>query len=471
MTRLWHKTLAGQLVAALIGALLLSQVVLFLFVWQERKQVLETSGQAEFVSRVQSLARLATSLPAEARPRVARASATEYSRFWIAPDAGPDPSAWLGDMHQQFAAPLPRLLDASGAAAGDDPALPPGEAARALAGVTIADDRSPPADWPADLPDGARAVSFGDELGSGFVVPLGDGTSFNAAYYNHFSGSILSTPVPLTFVLTAALVALVAMAVIRRIAEPLARLTEAAETLGRGEAVQPLPETGPDDIRHTAAAFNRMQERLHRFVQDRTRMLGAIGHDLRTPLTTLRLRAEFVEDEELQARMFATIDEMRTMTEAILALARQESEAEPTSTVDLEALVESLCDDLAEVGNDVRFEAGSRVTCRCRPDSLRRALRNLIENAVRYGREARVSLALAGDGVEILVRDRGPGIPPERVEDVFAPFVRLEASRNSETGGVGLGLSIARAIARQHGGDVLLRNGGPGFEAAIRLPR
>ncbi|MBB3934133.1 ATP-binding protein [Aureimonas phyllosphaerae] len=466
----WHKTLSGQLVAALLGALLLSQAVSFLFVWQERKQVLEAGDRAEFTNRTQSLARLVASLPADVRERIARASATDGTRFWIAPATEPGSPVWLGEMRAQFATPLARLLEASeGVALAEG--REPGEAASALASAEVADEQSPPANWPANLPTGARALAFSDDLGVGFSVPLGDGTTFNAAYYNHFTGSILSTPFPMTFALTAGLVALVAIVVIRRIAEPLARLTQAAETLGRGEVLEPLPETGPDDIRHTAEAFNRMQERLHRFVQDRTRMLGAIGHDLRTPLTTLRLRAEFVEDEELQARMFATIEEMRAMTEAILALARQESETEPTRTVDLGTLVESLCEDLAEVGNDVRFEEGGRITCRCRPDSLRRALRNLIENAVRYGREANVSLTSAADGVEIRVRDRGPGIPADRLEDVFAPFVRLEESRNTETGGVGLGLSIARAIARQHGGDVLLRSGGRGLEAAIRLPR
>ncbi|WP_061934807.1 ATP-binding protein [Aureimonas sp. AU22] len=466
----WHKTLSGQLVAALLGALLLSQVASFLFVWQERKQVLEASDRTEFTNRTQSLARLVASVPTDVRARIARASATDDTRFWIAGTAEPRSGEWLAAMRAQFATPLAQLLDASeGVVQGGG--RRPGEAARAMAGATVADERSPPVDWPGDLPTEARAVAFADDLGTGFAVPLGDGTSFNAAYYNHFSGSILTTPFPLTFSLTAGLVALVAIVAIRRIAKPLARLTEAAETLGRGEALDPLPETGPDDIRHTAEAFNRMQERLQRFVQDRTRMLAAIGHDLRTPLTTLRLRAEFVDDEELQSRMFATIDEMRAMTEAILSLARQESETEPTRTVDLGTLVESLCEDLAEVGNDVRFVEGERVTtCRCRPDSVRRALRNLIENAVRYGEQARVSLAPADDGVEILVRDRGPGIPPDRLEDVFAPFVRLEASRNSETGGVGLGLSIARAIARQHGGDVTLRSDGSGLEAAIRLP-
>ncbi|WP_152044944.1 ATP-binding protein [Aureimonas psammosilenae] len=477
MTSWWRKSLTGRLVAAILGALLLSQIVSFLFVWQERKQVLENLERTEFMDRTMTIARLVEAVPPTLRDRVALASGTEYTRFWIGSGHGAEPSIWLPVMRLQFAVPLSDLLRAADAGiAGVEPEIRPAAgsapAAAALADARIADTRSPPEDWPADLPLDARAFTFADNVGLGISVPLGDGTVFNASYYNHFSDTILSTPIPLTFGLTAALVALVAVVVIRRITKPLAQLTEAAETLGRGEPTVPLPETGPDDIRHTAIAFNRMQERLQRFVEDRTRMLAAIGHDLRTPLTTLRLRTEFVEDEELQSRMVATIEEMRSMTEAILALARQDIASEETRNVDLETLVESLCEDLAEVGADVSFTPGSRVPYRCRPDALRRAVRNLVENAVRYGERARVGIKVASEGIEIGVEDDGPGIPPERREDVFAPFFRLEESRNRETGGVGLGLSIARTIARQHGGDVMLGQGaGGGLRAAITLPK
>jgi signal transduction histidine kinase len=259
--------------------------------------------------------------------------------------------------------------------------------------------------------------------------------------------------------------------VARGIARPMRRLAVAAEALGRGESVVPLPEAGPDDIRNTAEAFNRMQERLQRFVEDRTRMLAAIGHDLRTPLTTLRLRAEFVADAEEREKMLATIAEVQKMTEATLAFAREEATAEGTRTVDLPALVESLCDDLAELGQDVTFQEGPKISYRCRPDALRRAVRNLVENAVRYGERARVHVARSGDGVEIVIEDDGPGIPDGAAEQVFAPFFRIENSRNPETGGVGLGLSIARTIVRHHGGDIILANQANGLRATISLPR
>jgi signal transduction histidine kinase len=213
-----------------------------------------------------------------------------------------------------------------------------------------------------------------------------------------------------------------------------------------------------------------MQERLERFVQDRTRMLAAISHDLRTPLTSLRLRAEFVADPDVEETMLKTIGEIQTMTEAALAFVREEATAEATRAVDLSALVESLCDDLAELGHNVTFIDGAAINYRCRPDALRRAIRNLVENAIRYGERARVRVSLTADSIDIIVEDDGPGIPDEAMEQVFAPFYRLEDSRNPETGGVGLGLSIARAIARHHGGDVVLSNRARGLHATISLP-
>ena len=201
-----------------------------------------------------------------------------------------------------------------------------------------------------------------------------------------------------------------------------------------------------------------MQGRLRRFVDDRTRMLAAIGHDLRTPITSLRLRAEFVDDEETKARMLATLDEMQKMVEGTLDFVREEAASEPTRAVDLAALVESTVLDLADLGADVAFADSGRVTLACRPAALRRALRNLIENAVRYGKRCRVHLESSRGEARIVIEDEGPGIPEDDRERVFEPFVRLEDSRSQETGGIGLGLAIARSIVRAHGGDIRLAN-------------
>jgi signal transduction histidine kinase len=267
-------------------------------------------------------------------------------------------------------------------------------------------------------------------------------------------------------------ISVIVVLMIRRMTRPMADLAAAAERLGRGEAVPPVPERGPEDVRQTTRAFNRMHGRLQRFVQDRTRMLAAISHDLRTPLTSLRLRAEFVDDDETRTKILETLDEMERMTEATLAFAREEARREDTRTVDLAALVESLCEDLRDLDMEVTYSGPPSLLYPCRSVSLKRALRNLIENAVTYGRRALVTLAPADQGVQITIDDDGPGIPEADFERVFAPFVRLEESRSQETGGIGLGMAIARSIVRGHGGDITLANrAGGGLCVTLHLPK
>ena len=200
-------------------------------------------------------------------------------------------------------------------------------------------------------------------------------------------------------------------------------------------------------------------------------MLAAISHDLRTPLTTLRLRAELLDDSEAKTKLLDTIEEMNAMIEATLAFAREEAAQEDTRTVDLTALVQSVCDDLQDLGNNVTLTAADRLTYSCRPIGLKRAIRNVIENAIRYGGGSRVDIARADDTYTIIVDDDGPGIPEADLERVFEPFMRLDASRNKDSGGIGLGLSIVRSIVRSHGGDVSLQNRTTGgLRVTISLP-
>jgi signal transduction histidine kinase len=214
-----------------------------------------------------------------------------------------------------------------------------------------------------------------------------------------------------------------------------------------------------------------MQDRLVRFVRDRTRMLAAISHDFRTPITSLRLRAEMIEDEELKSAMTRTLDEMRDMVQATLSFASESAVAEETRLVDLVSLVEAVADDEGTLGHEVQVNSPGKLPYRCRPISLRRAVLNLTENAIRYGERARVTLMSDASTVRILVDDDGPGIPQDKLEEVFEPFTRLETSRNMETGGVGLGLAVARSCARSHGGDVILTNRTRmGLRAEIILP-
>lgn len=257
----------------------------------------------------------------------------------------------------------------------------------------------------------------------------------------------------------------------RRLAEPIDDFGRAAEQLGTGQDVSPLAERGPRELRVAMRAFNQMQERLRRFLEDRTRMLAAISHDLRTPLARLRLRAEFIEDEDQRAETRADLDAMSQMIRATLDFARDDALREQANLVDLGVLVADICDDIAELGGDVLLADASRISARCQPTAIRRAVANLVENAVKYGGGARVELVREENGVVIVVDDHGPGIPVDEQERVFAPFYRLEQSRNRDTGGVGLGLAVSRNIAREHGGDVKLSNRAPsGLRARLELP-
>ncbi|WP_324063272.1 ATP-binding protein [Aeromonas caviae] len=275
----------------------------------------------------------------------------------------------------------------------------------------------------------------------------------------------------LNLLLVASLVIGLMIWLFRRATRPLKQLAANADRLGRGEDIEPLREEGPTEIRESIQAFNRMHTRLDRFVQDRTRMLAAISHDLRTPITSLRLRSEFLADGEDKERFQQTLQQMEQMLAATLSFAREEGQQEATRELDLVSLLESLCDDYADMGQPVTCLAEGKEVYACRANTLRRVLQNLIGNAIKYAGGAEVSL-VRGDGeLLILVRDQGPGIAESQLEEVFKPFVRLDEARNTESGSVGLGLAIARTLVHQHGGELSLHNRQEGgLEARISLP-
>lgn len=257
---------------------------------------------------------------------------------------------------------------------------------------------------------------------------------------------------------------------LRRITLPLRRLAEAAEGFGLDREPPKMPRGGPLEVQALSDALARMHDRLSRMIADRTQMLAALGHDLRSPITALRLRAEMVDDDETRERMAATLDEMQDMVEATLAYARGISSDQPTEPVDLSAMLRDIAAELSESGPDLWVEA-EPITLPVRNVAMRRAFRNLLENAQRYGDGARVVLTVGDKGVEVDIDDNGPGIPDADIERVFAPFVRLEGSRSLDTGGTGLGLPIARSILRAHGGDVVLMNRAKGgLRARVTLP-
>lgn len=489
----WMRSLTGQLIGLLLLALVVSQAIFFLLYRSERESLVRNLQRDEFLARVASVTRLVTTTEAALHPEILRAASTTLSRYWLTTEPPVESVAWQRMAREYLLRALPagplgrRVTETEGRREEEKAKGREGETGKRAGGrehfvtnprFTDADLRvSTTPNWEAlaaeSWPGGraARLLALDGWNGLGLAVQIREGFWLQTVYAKPDLITQSPSGYSVSFGITALLLLLAAVMAARRVGRPLQRLTDSAERLGRGEEVELLPESGAEDIRRTTEAFNRMQSRIRRFVEDRTRMMAAISHDLRTPITSLRLRAEFIEDAEMREKIIATLDEMQAMTEAALTFAREEATAEPTRTTDLDALIESLCADLAEMGWDVTCADGERVPWRGRPDGLRRALRNVIENAVRYGERARVSLVRSEEWLEIVVEDDGPGILEADFERVFAPFVRLENSRNRATGGVGLGLSIARSIARSHGGDVVLANRGGGLRVTIRLPR
>ncbi len=267
------------------------------------------------------------------------------------------------------------------------------------------------------------------------------------------------------------ILAIVLFLMARGITRPLSALADSAEAMSRGEKPPPLPEKGARELKEATHAFNTMHERLQRYMKSRASLLAAVSHDLRTPLTRLRLRAEKVADPELRASFQRDVDEMNDMLKATLGFFQGMSDQEASEPVDVMKLLGTICVEFAEMGEDVTLEGSAGKPIDARPNALKRCITNLVSNAVKYGGGATIAVA-DGDELELRVIDSGPGIPEAMLDRVFEPFRRLEDSRHRETGGTGLGLSIARDIAQAHGGSLVLENRAAGGLAAIlTLPR
>jgi signal transduction histidine kinase len=463
--RLIPDSLAGRMILLILAALVLAQIATVLIFAESRRAAVQAAGREQVLGRTAALVRLIEDTPADLHQRILRAASSARVSFRIddRPDVPPDGA-------------IPEMV-AEGTLAE---VFGEGREVRvALSGRTRPWSRIGRTDRDEDDDGGRHRRMMGDgdrdrdrdrTPAVAMSVRLFDGRWLNAETLLP-PPPLLAWPAIASTLLIGTAVSAVVIWSVRRIARPLRGLADAADRFGRGETVPPLPEEGSEEIRRTVSAFNAMQARVRSFVSDRTRMLAAISHDLRTPLTSLRLRAEFVDDDETRERLIATVDEMSRMTEATLAFARDEASGEEARPTDLVSLVRAVADDFTDIGADVTVTAPERLELTVRPVALRRALRNLVENAVRYGSRARIALVEQRGDAIMTVDDDGPGIPAERLEDVFDPFVRLETSRSTETGGVGLGLSTARTIARAHGGDVTLSNrAGGGLTATLRLP-
>ncbi len=451
MIRIWPSGVAGRVALILIGGILVIYAFGFLLFARDRRIETTRVFAQSVVDRMTAIVALMEAAPVE--DRAALLQAVNSPTLWVTWAAEPpEPSGHevpFEDAVREYLLPL-----------RDRPIR-----------IDMPDHwrqwhaEGPPAHGPPpDLQPSRRKllISVGQADGSWLIFSVSS---------QYTAGSwVVRTLV--WSVLTVGIVALVGVWAARRVTAPISRFAAAADRLGVDVEAPALSETGPKELRQAIHAFNRMQDRLRRLVADRTLMLAAISHDLRTMLTRLRLRADFIDDPEQQAKALADLDEMTAMLDATLSFARDDAASEERTKVDIASLLQSLCDDLGDTGKPVTYDGPDRMTLVGRPLALRRAFANLIDNALGYGGEAEVRLATEADTVSVEIADRGPGIPAGKREQVFAPFYRLEESRSRETGGTGLGLAVVRSIVRRHGGDIVLKDRtGGGLIARVVLPR
>jgi signal transduction histidine kinase len=458
------KTLTGRLVLVTIVAVAVSYALALVLFSNERGAALRRAAETAVIERVAYTVQQLRDTPASHRAELAHSIRDFGIRYSI--DRQPDASApALASDAQRIAAALAERLNGMDVRAAVRTVQTPVHRWR------TPPDRAPPPDDDDQIvhpPPSAGATFETTEVT--FSAPFGDGTWLNARA--RLPGP---RPAPLS-VLISALVAVVAVGagaalISRQIGRPLADLATAARALGSGQANVAAPVSGPDDVRRASTAFNAMAERLGRQMSRQRQMLWALSHDLRTPITALRLRAELVEDEATRQRLLGPIAEMEMLTEQALALARAGASEEARSNVDLAEIVRTLCGELEDMGINARAEAPNAVMADCRPSEIARAVRNLAENAAKYGGGGVVRVFRNGVGEAVIeVIDDGPGVAAEQLAQIASPFFRADSSR-SEANGAGLGLAIVQAIADGHGGRLALANRTPrGFSATLTLP-
>lgn len=323
------------------------------------------------------------------------------------------------------------------------------------------------------LSRGYKVVQLAPDAGTHRVgVQLPDGTVIAGWVENGPRPWLWGSPWLITLMTAFICITVLGLWAARALAMPLSSFARAAENFSLDGASEPLPERGPEEIRSVARALNRMHERIARLMSDRTRMLAAISHDLRTPITRLRLRAEFIEDEGNRKRMLIDLDQMRSMLESVLSLLRNDRKIEAVTLVDIASTLQLIADQFGDMGHVVHYDGPTSATAAARPDDLHRGVTNLVENAVRFGAEVTIRLDVSGTRLVIDVEDDGPGISDARKQEMLEPFVRGDDARTmDESTGFGLGLSIARAIALAHGGELSLHDRAPhGLIVRMQLP-
>jgi signal transduction histidine kinase len=402
--------------------------------------------------------------------------------FLIHQPGQPDPS--IDRRHAQFAAAVQLL----GAAPAADRPLLFADLARAFPQMDIESldpDAAPVA--AATDPDSPGLRGLHRRLGGSYrIVSLENGQDRHRIGIALPDGAMISAnllpdprPRPLwlgpwtvTLLFGAISVTLLGLWAARALTAPLSAFARAAESFSLNSAAAPLPERGPEEIRFLAKALNRMRERITTLIDDRTRMLAAISHDLRTPITRMRLRSEFIEDDVQRGRMLRDLDQMRSMLESVLSFLRNDRKLESMTLADIASTLQLVADQFADMGHKVAYDGPEHARATVRPDDLHRSITNLVENAVNVGAETTIRLSVAPDMVTIEVEDDGPGISDARKDVMLEPFVRGDDARNMDAAtGFGLGLSIARTIVLAHGGEFTLNDRQPhGLIVRIRLP-
>jgi signal transduction histidine kinase len=495
---LWPRSLFGRLIAASVLAVLVAELFAFVLIAREREHFVLQGNVREWSRRIGEITFMLQPLSAEEREAAISRLVEQPRRFARAlggdglrrhrsqglipeelglPPFGAPPSEqsdgqWARRTRQLFTSqfimvrvPLspdfePTLEQQLQATLGNSYRI-------SIKPTTDTTKRAIPIPTPFFEPrDGSSLQHYDINI----VFPDGGGAVFRIGHMPRGAPVSRNLFINLALLVLVLVVALYVMA--RSITRPLSNLVRAAEGLGRNVRQPKLAEKGALELRDAARAFNTMQDRLQRYLDSRTRVLAAMSHDLKTPLTRLRLQVETaLDDPGIQARFSKELDEMESMVRGALALFRGLDDDEAFTPIDINSLLETLRSEFTEMGAEVTVQGKATTLIRGKPQALKRCLTNLIANAIKFGVRAKI---LVEDGIALFirVRDDGPGIPTEELERVFEPFYRLESSRNRDTGGTGLGLSIARDVAQAHGGSLIAQNlPGGGLEALLVLPR
>ncbi len=466
------RSLFGRLSLVLLAGLVAAQLLSASILLRDRGQTLYQTIRGDLVERTAGIVRLLDALQPQERRRLLPLFNTPETRIRLAPRASDVPASDTEEGSTAIAIEkgLKELLSSSGEIR-----------------VTLEGELNEAVDPPPMSGMHRRHMMGRGRMGGpwsylhgvnaqarGFFIQVQLSDASWVQFDRRIPEDLFDQPTRLLLTLAILLVSVVLMSLlaVHWVVRPLRTLRLAAEELGRDIHRSPLPEAGPLEVEETARAFNTMQQRIQSFVDDKARILAAVSHDLKTPLTRLRLRTDLLDDEELREKLQVDLDDMESMVGATLDFMRGAESREQTQRLDLMALLETVREDALEAAWQVSLSGRIDQPIQARPTALKRCVANLVENAVRYGGSAEISVAGDNDNLYITVRDQGPGIPAELLDRVFDPFFRIESSRAKHTGGTGLGLGIARNIARGHGGDLTLQNAdGGGLIAQLSIPR